>query len=99
MGAAMKGSMLSLRENGAQHGGHGLLLRISTFQSSTNAMLGFCSAQIGDGGWKRWKFPPFTLTVSHIDFCELKISSKRKKCTLIELIKMLLLGEFKKIDV
>ena len=34
MGAAMKGSNNSLRENRAQHGGHGFHLRLSTLQGS-----------------------------------------------------------------
>jgi len=34
MRAAIKGSMYSLRGNGAQHGGHRFHLRLSTFQGS-----------------------------------------------------------------
>jgi len=39
MGAAMMGPIYSLRENGAQHGGHGLRLRVSTLQGSKPNMV------------------------------------------------------------
>jgi len=35
MGAAMIGPMYSLRENGAQYGGRGFHLRLSTLQGSS----------------------------------------------------------------
>jgi len=34
MGATMKGPMYTIRENGAQHGGHVFHLRFSTFKGS-----------------------------------------------------------------
>jgi len=34
MGSAMKGPLYSLRENGAQHGGFGFHLRLSSYQDS-----------------------------------------------------------------
>jgi len=38
MGAAMKGPMYCLRENGAQHGGHRFHLCVSTFKGSRSTM-------------------------------------------------------------
>jgi len=79
MGTAMKGPMDSLRESGAQYGGHMFPLRLSTFRGSWLSWVRALGvAQLGDKRWNsrggksqkaviinNWEFVPHSKSDPH----------------------------------